>query len=75
MHSHYLLALQCGGGVLAHKQLDPQFRRRYLDVELPYATHANKQNNSHASTAPTWRHALDKKLLSGPSPNKQTTHL
>ena len=32
-----LLALQRGGGVLAHEQLDPQFGRRYLDVELACA--------------------------------------
>ena len=32
-----LLALQRGGGVLAHEQLDPQAGRRYLDVELACA--------------------------------------
>ena len=39
-----LLALQRGGGVLAHEQLDPQFGRRYLDVELACAATTKTQN-------------------------------
>ena len=45
-----LLALQRGGGVLTHKQLDPQVGRRYLDVELACAA-------TNENTQPTQVHA------------------